>query len=448
MYPRYFSTILIVLDVLFVFEVWWAQRIFEHGFWGNNALILVPLLLSLLISTLYALDTYLLTDQDRTWQRLPLVALACIIFHVIQPFLFRLFDLTFSLAGVAFSLLIGILYLSVTRVFLSWGQAKASYPRRTLVVGEGEELDWAYQFFNHRSDFEVIGFLSFQQKNEKFDLWSPLRLEQSIQILISLHKIEWVCLSSRNQLPPALETELLRLKLRGLKIFSYSDMCQQFADYIPLEYVNERWLLFSDGFVFNSSPIRRHIKRIFDLGLSALGFLILSFVAILVWFLNSRYNPGPLFYSQMRVGLNGREFRIYKFRTMIPKAEHEEGPSWASVKDHRASAWGQWMRKVHLDELPQLWNVLKGNMSLVGPRPERREMIAEMEKELPYYELRHFVKPGITGWAQVKMRYADSLVTTRQKLQYDLFYMRNLSLLLDLIILAKTIRHILFGQGR
>lgn len=447
MYPKNTSLILIICDFLYVFEVWWNQRFWSHGNWEPYFLIVIIALGLILVSGLYALDTYQLPTKQEGLRLFLLISGASMIFHILQPIVFRTLDLTFSLAGVVTSFLLSLIYFPGIRWMMYWARSSAMPPTNVLVLGEREELEWTQVLFEAHPDFDVKGYIPISHSTDS-SILPFLGKHNDLPAIIKNHQINLVCLSYRQSLPASLETELLHMKLKGIKVMSFSDLCQQINGYVPLEYVDDRWFLFSEGFVFNTHPFLRQVKRLFDLTFSLVGLLILLGAIVFVWGMNKFFNQGPVFYSQMRVGLYGREFRIYKFRTMVPEAETGGQAQWASEDDRRAGKWGQIMRKTHIDELPQIWNVLKGDMSIVGPRPERREMIQEIEKKLPYYELRHFVKPGVTGWAQVNMPYADSIVSTKNKLQYDLFYLRHLSLFFDLNIIAKTIRHVLFQGGR
>lgn len=209
--------------------------------------------------------------------------------------------------------------------------------------------------------------------------------------------------------------------------------------------INPAWLIFSDG--FRKSRLQRMMKRAGDIILSLL-FLLLSLPLMLVTtFLIKFDSKGPVLFSQERVGQNRKPFMIRKFRSMVAEAEKQTGPVWAKDDDVRITRVGRIIRKLRIDELPQIWNVLKGHMSFVGPRPEREYFVTELEKQIPYYSERFTVKPGITGWAQVSYGYGASLEDAIEKLNYDLFYIKNLSFLLDVMIIFRTIKIVLFGKG-
>jgi len=224
-----------------------------------------------------------------------------------------------------------------------------------------------------------------------------------------------------------------------------TDFYEQVTGKIPIESLRLGALLFSSG--FHISRFLEIYKRLASIAVSIVGLILslplLPFVALAI----KLTSPGRLLYKQKRVGRNDSVFYCYKFRTMRADAEADTGPTWAGDEDPRITAVGRFLRVTRLDEIPQLWNVLKGDMSLVGPRPERPEFIQWLKQEIPYYNLRHTVRPGITGWAQIRYRYGNSIEDTREKLRYDLFYIKNMAPGLDALILFQTIKTILLGRG-
>jgi exopolysaccharide biosynthesis polyprenyl glycosylphosphotransferase len=204
-------------------------------------------------------------------------------------------------------------------------------------------------------------------------------------------------------------------------------------------------MIFNSG--FHISKRQLFIKRIASIVLSSLMVLVASPVILLIMVLIKLDSKGPIFHKQERVGREGRVFSLWKFRSMIENAEQETGPVWSAVGDKRVTRAGKILRRYRLDELPQLFNVLRGDMSLVGPRPERPHFVTELAESIPFYQLRHVVNPGVTGWAQVNYMYASSIEHTVEKLQYDLFYIKNMSLFLDFIILFETLKTVLMRRG-
>jgi sugar transferase (PEP-CTERM system associated) len=239
--------------------------------------------------------------------------------------------------------------------------------------------------------------------------------------------------------------KLISCKLMGVRIVDYPSFYEAMTGKIPVESINPSWLVQSKGFLI--TPYICAIKRMFDIVLSSLTLLLTLPIFLVVMVLVKLTSTGPVFYFQKRVGKDNKEFTIYKFRTMVTDAEAKGEAIWAKENDPRVTRFGYLLRKVRFDELPQLVNVLKGEMSFIGPRPERREFVEKICKVTPYYLERHAVKPGITGWAQVKYPYGASLGDSVEKLRYDLYYINNLSVSLDVSIIFKTIKVILFGKG-
>jgi sugar transferase (PEP-CTERM system associated) len=238
---------------------------------------------------------------------------------------------------------------------------------------------------------------------------------------------------------------LLCCKLNGIEIIDAPSFYEELTGKLCIENIKPSWFIFSDG--FRTTNIRRFIKRLLDILLSVTGLLVaLPFIPIIALAirLDSR---GPVFFTQVRVGEGEKGFILYKFRSMFPDAESETGAVWAAENDKRVTSVGKVLRKTRLDEIPQLFNVLRGDMSFIGPRPERPEFVERLKSIVPYYSERHFVKPGITGWAQVKHSYGASVEDAIEKLRYDLFYLKHFSLFLDLLILLETTKVVLFGRG-
>lgn len=240
---------------------------------------------------------------------------------------------------------------------------------------------------------------------------------------------------------------LMSMRLRGIPVYRLPDFYESLWYKIPSSLLQDRWLAFSAGFNLMPGYFNRRVKRFVDLILAGVLLVLLSPVMLLVAVAIRLDSPGPVFYSQLRSGLYGKPFRVYKFRSMYQDAE-KRGAQWASQRDPRITRIGYWLRVMRIDELPQIWNVLRGEMSLIGPRPERPEFDVKLKEAIPYYEVRYLVKPGITGWAQVMYPYGASVEDAYEKLSYDLYYIKNYSLWLDLAIAFKTIRVVLLGKGR
>ncbi len=240
---------------------------------------------------------------------------------------------------------------------------------------------------------------------------------------------------------------LLDYRLAGVPIYSLSDFFESFLYLVPVQEINNDWFIRSQGFTMLHSSVALRIKRAIDI-VGALSLLIVTIpITLLTAIITKVSSPGPVFFSQTRVGKKGEEFNIYKFRTMHVNAERS-GAQWAGKNDGRITPFGGFFRKSRIDELPQCWNILRGEMSIIGPRPERPEFTSSLAKKIPYYDLRHVVKPGLTGWAQVSYPYGASVEDALRKLQYDLYYIKTYSLLLDLNIVLRTILITLRLGGR
>jgi sugar transferase (PEP-CTERM system associated) len=276
------------------------------------------------------------------------------------------------------------------------------------------------------------------------DLLEPVP-DDELSRVIKTHRVNRVIVAMgdrRGKLPVEL---LLSLKGRGVLIQDGTDVYEAVTGKVPIESLRLGWLLFSPG--FHLSRFLLIYKRLASMVVSILGLLLslplVPFVALAI----KLTSTGPVFYRQKRVGRGGTVFYCYKFRTMSADAEADSGPTWVGDDDPRITFVGRLLRLSRLDEIPQLWNVFKGDMSLVGPRPERPEFVDWLTREIPYYHLRHTVRPGITGWAQVRYKYGNSIEDAKEKLRYDLFYIKNMSPGLDFLIFFDTTKTILLGRG-
>lgn len=240
-------------------------------------------------------------------------------------------------------------------------------------------------------------------------------------------------------------TDLLECKLRGLHILDLPAFFERQTGILPLEAINASWMIFAEGFTQGSS--RDVVKRLFDLLVSGTFLLLTLPIMLLAGALIRMESRGPVFYTQERIGQFGHPFTIFKFRSMFTDAEKDGLPVWARQKDDRTTRVGRFIRRSRIDELPQILNVFLGHMSFVGPRPERPYFVNELAAQIPYYHARHSVKPGITGWAQVKFPYGASVEDAMNKLQYDLYYVKNHSLFLDLMVLLQTTQVVVLGKG-
>lgn len=314
---------------------------------------------------------------------------------------------------------------------------------RILLIGSDRAGKVQQTLAESMTDAEIIGYVGecADSKTSPY-LGTPMQVEE----LTRQYKVTMIVLLPDAPIDDDIATELLHAKLHGQMIVDVRSFCEHMVHRLPVSQISSEWLLTEDGFSLNTRGSLRRVKRALDL-IATLGLLICTMPVMALAALCVRLeSPGPVIYSQRRVGLFGQDFTVYKFRSMRTDAE-KNGAVWAVKSDPRVTRVGRILRKTRIDELPQLWNVLKGEMSLIGPRPERPEFVRELEQEIPFYSLRHAVKPGVTGWAQVCYPYGSSVDDARRKLEYDLYYAKNMSVLLDIRIILKTIGVILFPKG-
>ena len=335
------------------------------------------------------------------------------------------------------------------RVSIHWFLGHPDFGERILIVGSGNlAVDVAREVLERPdAGYRIVGFVGTDADLLGKSLINPrvIAVTSELVQVVKRENIDRIVVAMgerRGQLPTE---ELLRLSLAGVvSIEEGSSFSERLTGRVSLNMLRPSWLIFSGrGRQARISGITRNlVHRLVALIGAVLSLPIVVVTAILIK-LDSK---GPVFYRQERVGVHGQPFILLKFRSMRVDAE-EAGPVWASKDDDRATRLGRIIRKIRVDEIPQFWNILRGEMSFVGPRPERPHFVAQLAREIPYYEQRHLIPPGLTGWAQIKYAYGASIEDARQKLQYDLYYVKNQSLILDAIVLFETIKIILFGRG-
>ena len=268
----------------------------------------------------------------------------------------------------------------------------------------------------------------------------------ALDSLVKRYQVDEVIVAVREQRGGGVPMDqLLACRLQGTPVLDLAGFYERSKGQVPTESLKASWLVYGHGFV--QGPVRTAVKRAFDVVCSSLLLTLASPLMMLTALLIKLDSPGPVIYRQERVGLGGRSFMCLKFRSMCSDAEKDGVARWASKNDARVTRVGAFIRKCRIDELPQLFSVLKGEMSLVGPRPERPSFVAQLREQIPFYDIRHSVKPGVTGWAQVRYSYGASVEDARRKHQYDLYYVKNNSLFLDLLVLVETVSVVLFREG-
>ena len=369
-----------------------------------------------------------------------------IAFFVISALFYVVQEIPFGRGVLSLALLIfGVLQLLIHRACRSL-QNLPHLAQRVLILGVGPLADTIERAMP-ASPYNYV-FAGFVQSGPEKSTVTTSRILGSIdqiEEIIAREKINKliVSMSERRGVLPV--RNLLSCKLRGVEILDSPSFYEQLTGKLLIEGIQPSWFLYSAG--FRVTPFKRKWKRVLDVLFSSLGLLFTLPLMPLIALLIKLTSPGPVFYRQKRVGEGGGEFTLMKFRTMCDDAEKETGAVWASENDPRITGLGRFLRKSRIDEIPQLFNVFKGEMSFVGPRPERKEFVDQLSEKIPYYGKRHFVKPGVTGWAQVKYPYGASENDALEKLRYDLYYIKNYTITLDLIIVLETIKVVLFGRG-
>lgn len=346
-------------------------------------------------------------------------------------------------------ILILISLLWVWRIFFNLFFKAAIKPKRILIMAKDWVSDSLFRVLQGNPEYEVVGLINgnFAWLRDPYPSVLPVFSLEDVEERVKSGYLDGIVMDMTEEKSQDHWQLFLKYRMAGIDIIDAVLLYQDLTGKLPIYSVNDKWLVHSPGYTLLTSPIAKRIKRLFDLGVSLLSLPVVLPLMGLIALAIKLDSRGPVFYRQKRVGEDEREFNLIKFRTMVHNAEEGIGAVWASEKDSRVTRFGRILRLTRLDELPQLFNILKEEISLIGPRPERPEFVKELKEKIPYYFLRHSVKPGITGWAQVNYRYGASVEDAIEKLQYDLFYIQNMSLLLEIRILLKTISVILYGKG-
>jgi sugar transferase (PEP-CTERM system associated) len=349
-------------------------------------------------------------------------------------------------SNLFYAMFIAMALLVFIRILLGGLLGTAVFRRRVLVLGAGDRAERLRQLGERvEAGFVIVGFVGMSDSapviKEAINRNAIHNLTRYVENL-GVSEVVLALEERRNALPLK---DLLRIKTTGVHVNDFSTFMERETGRVDLDTVNPSWLIFSDGFS-SGRMISSAFKRVFDICASLLLLILTAPVIALFAIIVKLDSKGPAFFRQTRVGLYGQNFSLIKLRSMRTDAE-AAGAQWAAKDDPRVTRVGRMIRKLRIDELPQAWTVLKGEMSFVGPRPERPEFVSDLEEKLPYYAERHMVKPGITGWAQINYPYGASIEDSRHKLEYDLYYAKNYSPFLDLLILLQTLRVVLWNEG-
>ncbi len=437
----------LVVGLSFLLTIWWQNQEtswillnVEGGYWKIVCVTAIVLMLS------HGLDLYDSSSTGEKWDQIfrlfTVLGLVAFVLAAVDLVYGHFLPGRIFLPGAKWGLLVLTVMLLGWRGAYAWIVQQPYFRERVYVLGTGDRALRLLNGLRQRAELgiEVVGWTG--------NIQGALTRETVATHLVGLarekgvHRVIVAMPDRRGTLPVE---ELLELRLNGVKVEEATSWLEKITGRIEVEQLYASWMIFAEGFRF--SAYFRLMRRVLNFSVALLGLVVslplLPFILLAV----KLDSPGPALYRQKRVGKRNTQFYCYKFRTMRQDAEADTGATWAADDDPRITRVGKFLRVTRLDEIPQLWCVLKGDMHFVGPRPERPEFVEWLSKEIPYYGVRHVVRPGITGWAQVQYKYGNTLEDAREKLQYDLFYIKNASVGLDLLILFQTIKIVLLGRG-
>ena len=400
------------------------------------------------LSVLYLFDFYRLNERPLRSGFIIRLAVALFAANFIGASLFYLFGLRpYGTSIMLISGFLTLLSLLLWRVFFVRFFVDL-VPEKILILGAGKTGTSLYEFLKPIKDFELVGFVDDDPEKQNLTIGHAPVLGTTSDLVGILrgHHVQTVVVGVMMKRSIEVFKRLVEAKFSGVDVYEMAAFYEKYLGVIPVLYTTNMWLGFADISGVKKNIYNTKLKRILDKILALSGLILALPLILLLAALIKLESKGPVFYKQTRVGWDEKPFELYKFRSMRADAE-KEGAVWAQENDPRITRVGRVIRPLRMDELPQLWNVLVDDMSFVGPRPERPEFVETLKAKIPYYTLRHSVKPGITGWAQVNYPYGATVKDALAKLEYDLYYIKNTSPLSDLIILVRTVKTVLLGTG-
>lgn len=337
-----------------------------------------------------------------------------------------------------------------TRLMFEWATSQVRPGERLLLIGTTPAAVALAQEIHERQaelGVEIVGFVDPDPSRVGTTLFNPgvIGTIDDIPAIVRSREVDRVVVSLADARGRLDMIKLLEIKLSGVTFDHLATVYEEYTGKIAVENLRPSWMIFSEG--FRKSKVQMAAKRALDIAVAGIGLVLAAPIMLVAMALIKLTSPGPIFYRQERVGQHGRRFMVVKLRSMGVDAEADTGPVWAQKNDSRVTPIGGFLRRTRLDEIPQLWNALRGDMSMVGPRPERPGFVADLTKQIPFYGQRHVVKPGVTGWAQVRYTYGASVEDALQKLQYDLYYIKNMSVYLDIFVMLQTVKTVLLRRG-
>ena len=413
---------------------------------GEKAIPITFLFLAFLVS-FYIFDLYNIRLKFRRTRNLVLIAVALVL-TILGTIVF-FYATPFSLSRPDFFLVLALtgIFILLWRLFFSSFFSLAGQQKNILIVGTGRRADLISSLIRSIPEFRLVGFITGHPEKEEFSGKKILGDYDSLKWIAAQCKVKEIVVTDSLATDNELIRSLINCRMQGITVSDIPKFYENDLQRLPVHDLSERWFLESEGFGRLGNRIYNRIKRLSDVLFSFL-FLLLSIPAdALIAILIKLTSPGSVIFRQERVGRNYGPFSLIKFRTMFVTPGRTK-PKLTEANDPRVTGIGKILRKTRLDEIPQLINIIKGNMSLIGPRPESPYFVKQLMEKIPYYSLRFTIKPGLTGWAQVNYGYGASIEDAVEKLQYELYYIKNMSLILDVRIILKTIRIMLFGMGR
>jgi len=398
------------------------------------------------VFSFYVFDQYNIRIKFRTNRSILLYIGSLVLVIIIIIVYFYLFPFSIGRGIFVFSLIFTSVFSFLWRNVYPFVFRLALPKRNVLIVGDGDKEEELYDLIKGNKEYEVIGVLddNNSKENTRFKYLGKI---EKLQDIVNKYRVDDIITTLDPIRSDDLIHELVNCKMKGISIYDIPTFYEGLIGKLPVFKIKEKWLFYSNGFERLGDKLYKRNKRILDFLISSCILIVSLPFSLLIILLIKTDSKGPVFYIQERLGENEKPFRLIKFRTMVKNAE-KGGPKWTKEKDPRVTRVGRILRKIRLDELPQLANIIKGDMSIIGPRPEREYFIEKLTKKIPFYSLRFSVKPGLSGWAQVNYRYGSSVEDAMEKLMYDLYYIKNMSFFLDLRIMLRTIRITLLWMGR
>ncbi|MBA6152672.1 exopolysaccharide biosynthesis polyprenyl glycosylphosphotransferase [Gelidibacter maritimus] len=441
--------------VMVVLGLYLLSLFFDYTYleicWENSVAIMLLLLYLAVFGTVFEIyDLQKSSQLDVTFRTIVLMVSTSVLLYFLTPVLTPFLpEKRLQIVYFYLTIVFCIFFWRIGYVSLI---ASPRFYKKVLLVGEVAYVE-AFVKALSQSDphYKIVGFINCELPKAhlvKFKGIPEFQPNDLMQLIID-HKISEVVVASFNTetITANIYSDLMQLLERGFTIREYTQVYEEITHRVPIQFVGKDFYKYFPFSRSNQNTLYLFFHRIFDILFSIIGLLVGILILPFILIGNLFGNNGPLLYKQERVGKNGKIFKIVKLRSMIVNAE-TNGAEWAKVNDVRITKFGKFLRRSRLDEIPQFYNILKGDMSVIGPRPERQFFVDELARTIPFYETRHIVKPGLTGWAQVKTRYGGTVDESMVKLQYDLFYIKHRSLFLDLNIMVKTLSTVLYYRGQ